>query len=325
MTYHVTIFGIHLNLNPVAFTLPIGKNGWPIYWYGIIIATGFLLAILYAFKKADSYQINKDRMMDVILVTTPLAIFCARAYYCIFENVDGTRISSVREFFGLDSSGGFQGLAIYGGVIGAFGIGMLMCRLRKVNIPDMFDLAATGFLIGQGIGRWGNFVNQEAFGTPTGSTWFGMSSEATGGLLVHPCFLYESIWCIAGFFLLNALSKKRKFRGQIFLTYGVWYGFGRFFIEMLRTDSLTVGKIRISVLVSALAVVICAAFLIVKLYRLRQKETHSLAAPKLVADEEGTEVPDEETDLPKEKETPAAEVLQPDQPEVQEENHGEDH
>lgn len=269
MTQNVTIFGIHLKLNPIAFTLPIGKNGWEVYWYGIIIALGFLLAIIYAFKNADRFKINVDRMLDVILVTTPVAILCARSYYLIF---DGEKLESVGDFFGFGNSG-FTGLAIYGGVIGAFGCGLLMCKLRKIKVLDMFDLAAIGFLIGQGIGRWGNFMNQEAFGGPTGSSFFGMTSENVvrdfiskgydPTALAHPCFLYESIWCIAGFFVLNHFSKKRKYSGQIILIYCAWYGFGRGFIELLRTDSLMLGPIKVSSLLSFL---ICIASVATMIY-----------------------------------------------------------
>jgi phosphatidylglycerol:prolipoprotein diacylglycerol transferase len=243
-------------------------GGFTVYWYGIIIAVGFLLAIVYALKTAPRYNLDKDRMLDVVLFTTPLAILSARAYFCIFPYEDGERITSFKEFFGLGSGEGFRGLAIYGGVIGAFLFGFLLCKIRKVNVLDMFDIASVGFLIGQGIGRWGNFFNQEAFGTATGSEWFGMMSANTGYVNVHPCFLYESIWCVAGFFVLNYFSKKRIFSGQIFLMYGMWYGFGRFFIEWLRTDSLMIGKMRVSMLVSALAFVVSAVLLFV-LYKLK--------------------------------------------------------
>lgn len=263
MIYDVTIFGIHLKLNPIAFTLPIG-NGWDIYWYGIIIATGFMLAIFYGIKTASRYNINADRMLDVIIVTTPVSILCARTYYVIF---DGVKLESIGDFFGFGTSSGFSGIAIYGAVIGAFACGALMCKLRKIKILDMFDLASTAFLIGQGIGRWGNFVNQEAYGTFTGSSWWGMQSNRTvsemGVGLVHPCFLYESIWCIAGFFVLNSLSKKRRFSGEITLAYCVWYGFERAIVENLRTDSLMLGNIRVSVLVSILICVSAAVTLIV--------------------------------------------------------------
>ncbi len=251
MNYNVTIFGIHLKLSPIAFTIPIGKGHWDIYWYGIIIATGFLLALIYGLKNAGRYNLNPDRMLDVILVATPIAILSARAYYVIF---DGEKLNGIGDFFGFGTSSGFAGLAIYGGVIGAFVSGALMCKLRNIKILDMFDVAAAGFLIGQGIGRWGNFVNQEAYGAFTGSSWWGMQSEKTisemGEGLVHPCFLYESIWCIAGFFILNHFSKKRRFSGEISLMYCVWYGFGRGFIELLRTDSLMIGKLKVSCLFS---------------------------------------------------------------------------
>lgn len=275
MSYDVEIFGLHLTINPIAFTLPIGKNGWDVYWYGIIIATGFLLAVVYALIYNEKrFGINTDKMLDVVLVTVPVAILCARAYYVIF---DGVPLTSIKDFFGFGSSSGFAGIAIYGGVIGAFLCGALMCKIRKVNIFDMFDLAAVGFIIGQGVGRWGNFVNQEAYGTFTGSSWWGMQSTRTiyemGEGLIHPCFLYESVWCIIGFFVLNAIAKNRKFKGQVFLTYIVWYSFARFFIEMLRTDSLMIGKIRVSCLLSAFIFVAAGILLLVGLKK-SKKDTN---------------------------------------------------
>ena len=271
MSYEVIIFGIKLSLSPVAFTIPLGSHHWDVYWYGIIIATGFLLALLFGIKNAARFGISTDRMLDVVLVTTPVAILCARAYYVIF---DGEKLGSIGEFFGFGSSSGFAGLAIYGGVIGAFFTGFLMCKIRKVKVLDMFDIASLGFLIGQGIGRWGNFVNQEAFGGLTGSSWWGMQSEKTiaevGEGMVHPCFLYESIWCLAGFFLLNALSKKRRFKGETVLTYCVWYGFGRGFIELLRTDSLMLGSLRVSCLLSFAICIAAAIVLVIMHSRLRE-------------------------------------------------------
>ncbi len=251
MSYDVTIFGISFTIKPVAFTLPIG-DGWDIYWYGIIIALGFMLAIIYGMKNATRFNVDTDKMLDVIIVTTPVSILCARTYYVIF---DGEKLTSFADFFGFGGSG-FSGIAIYGAIIGAFACGAVMCKLKKIKILDMFDLAATAFLIGQGIGRWGNFMNQEAYGTFTGSSWWGMQSSRTiaemGEGLVHPCFLYESIWCIAGFFVLNHFSKKRHFSGEITLMYCIWYGFERSIVENLRTDSLMIGNLRVSVLVSAI-------------------------------------------------------------------------
>lgn len=255
MTYNVTIFGIHLKLNTIAFSIPLGSKHWDIYWYGIIIATGFLLALIYAIKNAKRFGIDTDRMLDIVLVVTPVAILSARTYYVIF---DGEKLNGIGDFFGFGDSSGFSGIAIYGGVIGAFVSGFIMCKIRKVNFRDMFDLASLGFLIGQGVGRWGNFVNQEAYGSFTKSSFWGMQSERTiremGEGLVHPCFLYESVWCIAGFFIINRLSHNRKFSGETFLMYCGWYGFGRGFIELLRTDSLMLGSIKVSCL---LAFVLC--------------------------------------------------------------------
>lgn len=264
MQYDVYFFGLEFTLKPIAFSLPIGKNGWDVYWYGIIIAVGFLSAILYALKNAKIFNIDVDRMLDIALVTTPIAILCARTYYIIF---DGEKLTSFSDFFGFSSGSGFSGLAIYGGVIGAFSVGSVMCLVRRVNILDMFDLAAIGFLIGQGIGRWGNFVNQEAYGAFTNSSWWGMQSDRTisemGEGLVHPCFLYESLWCIAGAVLLHILSKKRNFSGEIALMYGVWYGFGRAIIELMRTDSLMIGVFKVSFLLSILLCVVCLVLILI--------------------------------------------------------------
>ena len=272
MSYDVTIFGIDITLKPVAFTLPFGK-GWDIYWYGIIIAFGFLLALIYAYKNYKRFNLDIDRVLDVVLVTTPVAILCARAYYIIF---DGVKLESIGDFFGLGDSSGFAGLAIYGGVIGAAVMGTIMCEIRKVKMTDMYDLAALGFLIGQGVGRWGNFVNQEAYGTFTGSSFWGMQSDVTiremGEGLVHPCFLYESIWCIAGFVLIHFLSKKRKFSGEVALMYCSWYGFGRGFIELLRTDSLMLGNIRVSCLLSFVAFVASTVAIFVIRKKIAEKQ-----------------------------------------------------
>ncbi len=295
MSYEVVIFGIKLTLSPVAFSIPLGSRHWDIYWYGILIAAGFLLALIYGIKNAARFNINTDRMLDVVLVATPVAILSARTYYVIF---DGEPLNGIGDFFGFGDSSGFAGLAIYGGVIGAFVSGAVMCKIRKVKILDMFDIAAIGFLIGQGIGRWGNFVNQEAYGSFTGSSWWGMESTKTiaemGEGLVHPCFLYESVWCIAGFFVLNLFSKKRRFSGQISLMYCVWYGFGRGIIELLRTDSLMIGNLRVSCLLSFTICIAGGVLLAVNLRRGAEKaETGDYSA--VFADNEENETITEET------------------------------
>ncbi|MBQ7128877.1 MAG: prolipoprotein diacylglyceryl transferase, partial [Clostridia bacterium] len=247
-------FGWEFNLNPVAFSI----NGWGVYWYGIIITLGFVLAVIYGIKRAPKFGVNPDRLIDCILVTAPLSILGARLYYVVFGDI------SFSQFFNIHQGG----LAIYGATITAIVVGALMCKLRKVSILSALDLTALGFLLAQGIGRWGNFVNQEAYGSVTGSSWFGISGdkiiqEMDTDQMVHPCFLYESIWCILGFVVLHLISKKRKFVGEIGALYLIWYGLGRFFIEYLRTDSLFGGNIKVSMLLSALLVVVGAVLLVI--------------------------------------------------------------
>ena len=264
MTYHVQFpgLGLEFTLDRVAFTV----FGMPIYWYGILIATGLALAIVFAFSHARRFGIDSDRMVDVILIGTVCAVIGGRAFYVAtapFEYASFAEMLDIR----------LGGVAIYGAVIAAFLSGYFACRWRKVPILPMFDLAGMGFLLGQGIGRWGNFVNQEAFGTNTTLPW-GMYSEGTCNYLssvqetlaaqgvavdpslpVHPTFLYESIWCLLGFFLLWAYMKRRKFHGELILMYVMWYGAERFFVEGLRTDSLMVGSFRISQVIAAASLV----------------------------------------------------------------------
>ena len=263
------------------FTISRGFEifGFQIYWYGVLIAIGVLLAISYGLKRAEELDIDPDRMIDVALLTIPVAFLGARLYYVFFKDfatymADPISILDVRD----------GGLAIFGGIIVAFVFGPLMCKLKKVKIWAMFDATALGFLIGQGIGRWGNFFNQEAFGSNTDLPW-GMTGEiirsgtnGTDYILtqpVHPTFLYESLWCLLGFVLLHILSKKAyKFHGMIFCGYMVWYGIGRFFIESLRTDSLAAGTMRISQLVSVLAVLLGAVlFFILHRYNISLPKT----------------------------------------------------
>lgn len=259
----VEFLGFTFNLNPIAFTLPIG-DGWAIYWYGILIAAGFLLAFLYGMKRAPLLNINTDRLVDGVIITTPLAILGARAYYLLFYCPEDFFTS----FFNIHDGG----LAIYGGIIGAVIGAIISSKTRKLNFVDCLDLIAPSMFIGQAIGRWGNFFNQEAFGTNTELPW-GMFSMGSSGtyehilamgnteldptMPVHPCFLYEFLLCAIGFLILNYVIKRRKFRGQLALIYGMWYGLGRFLIEGIRTDSLMIGSLRVSQILSALAVVIC--------------------------------------------------------------------
>ena len=266
MTYNVQFPGLGLEfaLDRVAFSI----GGFDIYWYGIIIAAGMLLAMAFAFRKAVDFGIDGDRLVDVVFIGVVAGVICARAYYVAFAPFEYESIWQM-----LDIRQG--GLAIYGGIIGAVIFGGLACRWRKVRLLAMFDLTGMGFLIGQCIGRWGNFVNQEAFGCNTTLPW-GMYSAATEAYLrgstvtvpagavidptmpVHPTFLYESLWCLVGFIALRLYMKKRRFNGDIALLYAIWYGAGRFWIEGLRTDSLLLVPslgLRASQLVAGFAVV----------------------------------------------------------------------
>lgn len=231
-----------------------------IKWYGVIIAVGFLLAMIYALKRVKEFDLNPDRMIDVVLVSALFAFVGARLYYVVFSEDRAQFFSDPITILQVWNGG----LAIYGGVIFAFLTALWMCRVRKVNTLAMFDIASLGFLIGQSIGRWGNFVNQEAFGGNTNLPW-AMTGDiikqgVVGGgydpdLPVHPTFLYESLWCLVGLVLLHVVSKKAyRFKGQIFAMYIGWYGLGRFWIEGLRTDSLMLGTMRISQVVAVLAV-----------------------------------------------------------------------
>lgn len=226
--------------------------GLNIYWYGVIIALGLILAIVYASFNSKRLGVDPDRLLNCVIVGIITGILGARAYYVLFnwdyygENLD--KILAINE----------GGLAIYGGIIGALAGGLLVAKIQKMNIPAVLDIASIGFLIGQGIGRWGNFFNQEAYGTETTLPW-GMVSEGTNHAIVHPCFLYESLWCLLGVVLLHLFSrsKYRKYSGQIGLLYLVWYGAERAIVEGLRTDSLLLPNttLRVSQLLSIL---ICA-------------------------------------------------------------------
>lgn len=254
------------SLDRVMFKIP-GTN-FEIYWYGFLIALGILLAMIYGFKKMKSVGIDPDRATDAVIGGLIGAILGARTYYILFN--DGI---TFKEFFNFRSGG----LAIYGGIIGAILVGGIIAKLRKLKLSALLDVVAPCFFIGQTVGRWGNFVNQEAFGTNTDLPW-GMMSYSTmsyiaendnlGGTVsayapVHPCFLYESLWCILGFVLLHFYMKHRKFDGEVFLMYIGWYGLGRFFIESLRTDSLYLMNIRVSQLVAGTCVLASIVLIIV--------------------------------------------------------------
>lgn len=285
---------------PVSDTIDLGFTS--IKWYGLLIAVGVLLAILNGLKRAEEFGINPDSMIDVALLTIPVAFIGARLYYVFFSEsraeyfADPLSILKVWE----------GGLGIYGGIIVAFTFGPLMCKLKKVNIWAMFDLTALGFLIGQGIGRWGNFFNQEAFGRNTNLPWAMTGDIIQNGHLdlvydhtqpVHPTFLYESLWCLLGFLVLHLLSKYMlsRFDGMIFCGYMMWYGTGRFFIEGLRTDSLMAGTMRTSQLVAVIAVLMGAVlFFVLRRYAISLPKTLMVAVTE-EAEETDPQPAEEET------------------------------
>lgn len=252
--------GLEFTVNETAIQI----GNFSVKWYGILIGIGFLLAIAYGFANAKRQNINQDKLLDAIIWGLIAGVIGARLYYVIFY--PGTKyIDNPIEILKIHSGG----LAFYGGLIGAVIAAFIVSKVRKINLPALLDLVAIGFLIGQAVGRWGNFINQEAFGTVTDLPW-GMSSDNTSFQTVHPCFLYESLLCFIGFIALHFFNRKfRRYDGQTFILYIIWYGFIRFFIEGLRTDSLYFMDtgIRISQLLSALAVI--AGIIVLIIFRNR--------------------------------------------------------
>lgn len=247
--------GIRVNPSPVAFAV-FGKE---IYWYGVIIACGFVLAALYMMKRAKTFGLTDDDVLDMLLWAVPIGVVCARAYYCIFywELFRDNPISVLYIWQG--------GLAIYGGVIGGGLTLLVVARVKKMPAAVLLDVAALGVIIGQFCGRWGNFMNREAFGAVTDS-FLKMGLENAAGEVVyyHPTFLYESVWNLAGFIALHFYVRRRRFDGELFLLYMAWYGLGRAWIEGLRTDSLYLFStgIRVSQLLAAVFFVVAAGLLV---------------------------------------------------------------
>ncbi len=265
-----------------------------IHIYGILIAAGLMLAVIYAWKRCHQFGIKENDLTDGVLWIVPLAVVCARLYYCAFE-WDTYRDNPISILYIWNG-----GLAIYGGVIGA-AVGVVVhCIVKKIKIPALLDLVALGFLIGQSVGRWGNFFNREAFGSTTDFFLrMGLyNSQTNAWEYHHPTFLYESVWNLLGFVLLHFLSKKRKYDGQIALGYAAWYGLGRAFIEGLRTDSLYWGPFRVSQMLAAISCIAAVVVLMVMSFRTHSPEklfVNQIAAPQ-EPEEETEEEPDEEPD-----------------------------
>lgn len=248
--------GLGLVLNP-----PKTFFGTNIHWYGIIIAFGMVLAILLCMYLARRNSLSEENILDVVIWATPIGIICARIYYVVFSfDQYKDRLADIFKIWE-------GGIAIYGCVIGAIATVLVYCRIKKLSSLKLMDVCCIGLALGQSVGRWGNFVNREAFGSAVADTYIlrmklYTTPDMTTWATVHPTFLYESLWTFALFVLLLVIIRKKKFDGQVFWTYISFYGLGRFFIEALRTDSLYLGAFRVSQLVAVVATVTGVSMLI---------------------------------------------------------------
>ena len=239
----------HYIPNPVAFT----AFGVDIMWYGILVGTGMLLGGALMVKRAPKHGIKRERVADVLLISIPAGVVGARLYYVAFNwgaySEDFWRIANLR----------LGGLAIHGGLILGILAAFALCMRYKIKPLRFYDLAAPSLALGQAIGRWGNYFNSEAHGGPTDLPW----AIPVGGEMVHPTFLYESLWCLLLFVLLSFLLGRRFFEGQITLLYGILYSLERFFVEILRTDSLMLGTLKQAQVVSVSVFAICLLFYVI--------------------------------------------------------------
>lgn len=253
---------ISLKINRVAFSL----FGIDIYWYGIIIGLGMALAFIYGYREFKRCGLSLDDLLNMFLIALPVSIVCARLYYVVFS-FDEYKDNLI-EILNLRNGG----IAVYGSLIGAATVVIVYSKKKKLNLPLILDILAVGFLIGQAVGRWGNFINGEAFGSHT--TLPVAMTIKKGGVTyadsVHPTFLYESLWDAVGVIILILCKSRKKFDGEVFLLYLMWYGMGRFWIEGLRADSLYIGSVRVSQLVAILSVIVSAV--LIGINRRKQKK-----------------------------------------------------
>ncbi|MBO5109352.1 MAG: prolipoprotein diacylglyceryl transferase [Clostridia bacterium] len=261
-------------VNEIAFKI----FGLSVHWYGLIIMCGMLFCVLYVYHHWKKEGWNPDYFFDVALSAIAIGVIGARIYYIVFslDNyivTGGSFWSNVGQTLKNMISVWNGGLAIYGGLIfGALAI-FLVARWRKIPVLRLLDIVAPSVALAQAIGRWGNFVNAEAYGGPTNLPWRMGITYGSNTYYFHPTFLYESLWNILGFILLNQLRKKKKYDGQVLLAYAAWYGFGRMLIEGLRTDSLMWGPFRVSQILAAILFVGCMAWMIVIYARQKKAET----------------------------------------------------
>ena len=296
-----------IEINRVAFSL----FGLDIYWYALLITCGIALAVFYTKYRSEREWVSTDNLLDIAMSTVILGVIGARLYY-VLTSLESGQYNTFKDWINIRNGG----LGIYGGIIGgAIGL-IVMSIIRKVNIFAMLDSAAPGVMIAQAIGRWGNFCNGEAFGSPIvdgqisyaflgpdktypvgeGNILYKLRmavesgathSEGYRGMVeVQPTFLYESLWNVLGFVLINILYKKKRFNGQIVLLYFAWYGFGRMFIEGLRTDSLFVPGtgIRISQMLGLVLFVASAAALTVGFVFAYKDKLAKVFVPSFVPD-----------------------------------------
>lgn len=295
--------GMAFHVKEIAFRV----FGWPIHWYGVIIALAFLFAVVFCSHRAPRYGIEEDDIMDLLLYAVPLCILGARLYYVLFyldlyRNPDGS-LNFARMIRIWDGGG-----AIYGTILMAILVLFLFCRHRHISFLAFADLGSLGVLIGQIMGRWGNFVNVEAYGRTTDLPWrMGIYDTVEGVyqyLEVHPTFLYESLWNLLGFLLLAFfVERRRKFDGEIFLGYMAWYGLGRSWIEGLRTDSLYFFStgLRVSQVLAAGIFLVAGAALVRSLMRPHAPEDLWVNRRRAQREEQGTDLIEENAendDLP---------------------------
>ncbi len=284
--------GLGIDLIDPPRTLPFTVFGKEIYLYGVVIALGFLLAIFYVRRRVKEFGTNFDLVTDAILITVPIAIVCARVYYVIFS-WDVYRDNPISALYIWEG-----GLAIYGGVIGAILGLILFAKFRKQKLTPYLDMMSLGLLIGQSVGRWGNFFNREAYGAEITNSFFlrmGLIDKTTGLVRYwHPTFLYESVWNLVGLILLHFLSKKRKYDGQVFLAYLAWYGLGRVWIEGLRTDSLYLGSFRVSQLLAGASFAVATGLMLYIRFRKHPDGSAMLVnrQPESVEEAEASEAED---------------------------------
>ncbi len=258
--------GLDFEINRVAFSI----FGMPVYLYGLLIALGIVLAFCYATYETKRVGISQDDLLNMLIIALPVSVICARAYYVIFEWESYK--NNLLDIFNIRGGG----IAIYGAVIGAGLTVFFYCKKKKLRIGKVLDVLAIGLLIGQAVGRWGNFVNGEAFGVTCDLPWAMtiVKNGRTVAEMAHPTFLYESLWNLLGAIILFLFRKKKAFEGEVFCGYMIWYGFGRMLIEGLRCDSLYLGIFRVSQLLSLLIVIIGIAIDIYQRKKLKKDLTN---------------------------------------------------